>query len=141
MIAYLDHIPIYLRNRCVQCDFVAAEASTLLNHVKTVHDRTRDKACPHCEYRCSAPGTLGRHVRTVHERLNKYPCPRTRCEYSATQVYNLRRHLRSVHADGREPEAVEEGGEEKKPICECEMCEKHSPTIAALAIIIAMRQQ
>ena len=115
---------------------MAAEASTLLNHVKTVHDRTRDKACPHCEYRCSAPGTLGRHVRTVHERIKKYPCPRTRCEYSATQRYNLRRHLRSVHDE------AEEGGEnEEKPICECEMCEKHSPTIAALAIIIAMRQQ
>ena len=85
MIAYLDHIPIYLRNRCVQCDFVAAEASTLLNHVKTVHDRTRDKACPHCEYRCSAPGTLGRHVRTVHEREVVAGLP-TRCEPKETTM-------------------------------------------------------
>ena len=28
---------------------------------------------------------------------------------------------------------------EKKPMCDCEMCEKHSSTIAALAIIIAMQ--
>jgi hypothetical protein len=54
---------------CHLCDFVSSDAAGIKGHVKSVHERIRDKRCELCPFVATKMGNLLQHVRAVHEKI------------------------------------------------------------------------
>ena len=84
---------------CSQCDYEAAELSSLRRHQKSQHEGVR-YPCGQCEYTTSRISHLKNHKAAKHDNV-KYFCDQ--CEYSAPELSSLKRHQKSKHEGIRFP--------------------------------------
>ena len=63
----------------------------LRQHVKQVHERSRQLHCVECEFIFSSKYALNRHVREVHQKHQEYAC--SQCNKHFTQQSNLKQHM------------------------------------------------
>ena len=52
--------------RCPHCDFTTSYARSVELHVKSVHERVRDKRCPHCPKMFTRNDYVSKHVKKWH---------------------------------------------------------------------------
>ena len=84
---------------CHKCDFKTVCVSNLKGHIKSVHDKIKDRVCQHCGYVCSLRSSLDNHIKSVHLKLKNYVCEE--CGYSAFLKSGLLHHQQSVHLNTR----------------------------------------
>ena len=82
-----------VRKKCTQCDFIAANSSSLRTHRLNIHEGKR-YYCNQCDYNVAHTMNLKSHVQIVHEGI-RYEC--NECDFKATLRKNLRRHTEGVH--------------------------------------------
>ena len=52
---------------CEYCHKSFTQASSLKNHIHTIHDGHKDHKCESCSKSFSHPGNLKQHIRTIHK--------------------------------------------------------------------------
>jgi hypothetical protein len=70
---------------------VYLDPKALRQHVKQVHERSRQLHCVECEFIFSSKYALNRHVREVHNKQQEYSC--NHCSKQFTQQSNLKQHM------------------------------------------------
>ena len=80
-----------LKKACEVCGKVYLDPKALRQHVKQVHERSRQLHCVQCQFIFSSKYALNRHLREVHQKQQEYACPR--CPKLFTQQSNLKQHL------------------------------------------------
>ncbi|XP_041364196.1 zinc finger protein 571-like isoform X1 [Gigantopelta aegis] len=80
---------------CEVCGAAFHAKKTLEMHHRYKHSEERAHCCPECPLSFKARNALKRHIK-VHERNKDHRCW---CGAAFNRLYNLRRHLRSVHND------------------------------------------
>ena len=80
-----------LKKACERCGKVYLDPKALRQHVKQVHERSRQLHCVECEFIFSSKYALNRHVREVHQKHQEYAC--TQCNKQFTQQSNLKQHM------------------------------------------------
>ena len=78
---------------CIECNYVATNASNLKRHKESKHEGIR-YPCPECNYVAQTAWKLKIHKESKHEGI-RYPCPE--CDYAATTATNLKIHKESKH--------------------------------------------
>ena len=92
---------------CEQCGKTFADKSTLLRHVKNVHEKVRDNQCPMCPMKFFEKNKLKDHVEQVHEKQQNFEC--NECHRKFSRRNNLNTHIRVVHQNIQ--------------LFQCEMCD------------------
>ena len=59
---------------CRICIKTFSRKGNLKNHVKAVHDETKEHQCESCKKTFSEKGNLERHIRIVHEKRKDFQC-------------------------------------------------------------------
>ena len=80
-----------LKKSCDKCGKVYLDPKALRQHVKQVHERSRQLHCVKCEFIFSSKYALNRHVREVHQKHQEYAC--NLCNKQFTQQSNLKQHM------------------------------------------------
>ena len=80
-----------LKKACERCGKVYLDPKALRQHVKQVHERSRQLHCVECEFIFSSKYALNRHVREVHQKQAEYACGL--CQKQFTQHSNLKQHM------------------------------------------------
>ena len=119
--------------KCEQCDYSAHQNSTLMTHVRIVHDKLERfacKICPfatavkvnleyhmikehgvdkpykcnECNYECITKQNIEKHVQSVHNKIKNYKCEF--CKFATKIKYELVRHTRRKHPNGSSDPAL-----------------------------------
>ena len=59
---------------CEICEYVTSYSSTLRQHVRAVHEHSKNHKCEDCGKSFSKKHHLQRHVKTVHGHLKDHKC-------------------------------------------------------------------
>ena len=104
-----------MSNHCDKCDYVASNPSTLLNHIKAVHEKVKRFYCDLCDYACYYSPDLTKHKK-FHESNPSFKARnyvgRTKnslnsetnqeqvcnlCSFTGKCPANLQHHVKAVH--------------------------------------------
>ena len=95
-----------LKKACPSCGKVYLDPKALRQHVKQVHERSRQLHCVECEFIFSSKYALNRHVREVHQKQQDYVC--VHCSKQFTQQSNLKQHM-VIHYNAKPYQCQHEG--------------------------------
>lgn len=95
-----------LKKACERCGKVYLDPKALRQHVKQVHERSRQLHCVQCEFIFSSKYALNRHVREVHQKQQEYVC--VHCSKQFTQQSNLKQHM-LIHLGAKPFHCQQEG--------------------------------
>ena len=107
---------------CTICDKKYHKKSSLKDHVKLIHDNTRDKQCLECPLVFSTTRQLRNHQKNIHcgDVVKKHVCPL--CQKQLGNPYLLKYHVRSLHTSGDKNEEgnalLEQLNRNECPICQ-----------------------
>ena len=51
---------------CDECNFAAARADTLREHIQVIHERVKNFHCDQCDYSATRKAALNRHISHKH---------------------------------------------------------------------------
>ncbi|CAL8266192.1 unnamed protein product [Lota lota] len=82
--------------QCHLCSFVAKSQNSLMNHVSSVHEKTKPQRlhCEHCDFTCKQARCMAQHVAVKHKGSRPHRCPY--CPFSTTRRHRLEEH-QSLH--------------------------------------------
>ena len=63
------------------CSFTGERKSSLVRHVRVVHDKEKPYSCPSCPYMTGDAGALRRHIKAIHDREKPFKCPSKECNF------------------------------------------------------------
>ncbi|XP_044727341.1 zinc finger protein OZF-like [Chrysoperla carnea] len=132
---------------CDMCSKTFMNHTTLTNHIKSVHNQTRERnhLCNICGYALLSAADLQKHL-SIHSNERPYSCDR--CNKTFRREDHLRDHIKTVHLNQRKfqckycPQAFsrkktlvhhERRHTGEKPH-KCEVCDKRFIQITALKI-------
>ena len=96
-----DHIKRHVKEQlftCSRCEFRSHDHTSLIQHVKSVHEKLVASRCclfPGCKFSTAHRGTLNRHRRTHHNNpfvRRPFPCSFPACAYRAATADDLKKH-------------------------------------------------
>ena len=80
---------------CEQCEYETQFKSTLVRHVKGVHEKIKFP-CTYCNYNATRLDSLKTHINAKHLGV-KFPC--TQCDYQGSSSSHLYHHVKSKHTN------------------------------------------
>ena len=99
------------KHGCEECGYATFTKSTLMKHMKEVHENKKDpisaegvyassqkgklSKCEQCPYKTYHQQRMRLHIEGVHEKVLKHTCGE--CGYAATWRSNLKRHMQTKH--------------------------------------------
>lgn len=86
--------------KCEKCAYSTAYKWCLQDHVKAIHDRTRDQKCDQCDYAATTATLLRVHRRHVHQGIRRKERAMVKCgkcAYTCRKPANVKRHVKLVH--------------------------------------------
>jgi len=86
--------------KCEQCDYSAHQNSTLMTHVRIVHDKLERFACKICPFATAVKVNLEYHMIKEHGVDKPYKC--NECNYECITKQNIEKHVQSVKKGERE---------------------------------------
>ena len=92
-----DHITETHDNKyfkCEQCDYSAHQNSTLMTHVRIVHDKLERFACKICPFATAVKVNLEYHMIKEHGVDKPYKC--NECNYECITKQNIEKHVQSA---------------------------------------------
>ena len=82
--------------KCLQCIFSTNHQSSLVAHVKGVHEKIKPHQCPKCHYSSARAHALKVHMQT-HYRNEQLRFECTNCSFTTAIKHKLSAHIGSVH--------------------------------------------
>ena len=101
-----------MSDHCDKCDYVTSNPSSLLNHIKAVHEKVKRFHCDLCDYACYYGYDLKKHKQfhennplfegkqhlwttKKHEKVKKYYCDV--CNFGFYHSFGLKKHYKRIH--------------------------------------------
>ena len=78
---------------CIQCDFSAAHYQNLKNHTQIVHEGIRYE-CNECDFKSTLKKGLKRHTENIHKEI-VYNC--TECDNKFSEKSSFKKHMKTLH--------------------------------------------
>ena len=104
-----------MSDHCDKCDYVTSNPSSLLNHIKAVHEKVKRFHCDLCDYACYYGYDLKKHKQfhennplfegkqhlwTTNKLQNKNSNHEEKCnlcDFTVKNPFALKQHIESVH--------------------------------------------
>ena len=80
---------------CPRCDLKAARKSSLLLHMKAVHQNEKEFFCNQCDFKTAYKNSLREHVKAVHNGIKKHSCEM--CGFQTAYKQMLQEHVKAIH--------------------------------------------
>lgn len=71
---------------------------TILNTHKLSHKNLKDQKCLRCSFATNSPYDLKNHIKRMHDSTKDYPCSEKDCEKSFKRRCDMENHKKSVHS-------------------------------------------
>ena len=82
-------------HQCHLCEKILVSRKSVAEHIKSVHDKIKDKQCTLCGKSYFSSSKLNHHITHVHIAIRSHECKT--CGKKFVQPSELKRHIRVVH--------------------------------------------
>lgn len=70
----------------------------LLSQHRLSHENLKSQRCPYCSFATNAPYDLKNHIKRIHEATKDYPCVEEGCKKAFKRRCDMENHRKSVHS-------------------------------------------
>ena len=81
--------------KCASCGKSFNSKGYMEKHIKSVHEKTKNRQCTICEKSYFKSQHLNRHIKSAHNNIKNHQC--TICEQYFSELSLLKKHLAVVH--------------------------------------------